>query len=352
MATTEAALLDPIHELPHEPGPEDLWQESVVLLFQDPRHRVGGFVRLGHHPNLGTAACTFGVVTPGPWYTRRCKDVSMRPGDRSSAGFAADGFMTAEFQADTNRWRAKDDLCEVDLEVTNSSPLYDTWELAGLTGAFRDAFAPRHTETAGTVRGTVRIEDSAWDIDGFAYRDHSWGLRNHDDPAAALANFFWLNGSFGPDFIFQVSELVSQGGVRTALGYVLIDGELDVPRVTDAAFEVELDGLTMRSAHCVFETPKFGEFDFRIDGFGNVLLAMGDQYMESAMPGQVTWNGRTGGAHVSAMFNARSGSAIPAWLFGAATENGIYVPPRFPDAGVALSDDVGHTSGRDEDRRS
>ena len=51
-------------EWPHPPGDEWDWQESVVLCFQDLHHRVGGFIRIGHHPNRNTGNLTFGVVTP------------------------------------------------------------------------------------------------------------------------------------------------------------------------------------------------------------------------------------------------------------------------------------------------
>jgi hypothetical protein len=333
MTLTEQARLELSDELPHEPGPDALWQESVVLLFQDVDQDIGGYIRVSHHPNISKAGCTLGIVAPGPWYSRRTDTAVMNPGDRSRTGYAAEDFLTVTFDEDTSRWRAEDESCSIDLHVTNTQPLYDTWVLSGLTGAFRDSFAPRHTETPGTIRGSIRIEDTRWTINGFAYRDHSWGLRNHENPAAALANFFWLTGSFGPDFVFQVTEMVDQRGVRTPLGYIIVDGEPDIPHVLDASFELELDGLTMRGIRCRFTTEKFGEFDFRVRGYGNVLMAQGAQYLETAMPGEVTWNGRTAGACVCAMFNARAGSAIPAWLFGAPTRGGVFRPQAFADAG-------------------
>jgi hypothetical protein len=154
------------------PEPDAHWQESVVLCFQDIEQGLGGFIRIGHHPNLGTGNCTFGVVAPGVGYNRSRIDVPMREGDRFANGFAIDGFLTATFDSATNRWTAEDRDCALDLHVENLHPHYDAWALSGLTGGFREKFAAMHTEVAGRVRGTMRIGDRTWTVDGFGHRDH------------------------------------------------------------------------------------------------------------------------------------------------------------------------------------
>lgn len=311
-------------EWPHAPGADWDWQESVVLCFQDVRQRVGGFIRIGHHPNRATGNLMFGIVTPDGGYNRSRQDVAMRDGDRSATGFALDGFIEATFDEASSRWRAADGDCVVDLQVVIVHPLYDTWALSGLTGGFRDNFAASHTEVAGTVTGHVRIGDQTWVVDGYAYRDHSWGVRRLDAPESALSNLCWLVGSFGPDFVFEVCEIITAAGKTQSIGYVIKDGVFDLPTATDLCFTVELDGISMRGGRCAFTTEKLGDFEFVIDGFGNVLLGMEERYLECGMPGVVHWNGRTGGVHMSSMFNARAGSAVPPRLFGAVRGNGAY----------------------------
>lgn len=311
-------------EWPHAPGDDWDWQESVVLCFQDVTQRIGGFIRIGHHPNRRTGNLMFGVVTPEGGYNRSQQDVAMRDADRFATGFALDHFITAEFDEASSRWRAADEHCELDLQVTNIHPLYDTWALSGLTGGFRDKFAASHTEVAGTMAGHLRIGDETWRLEGFAYRDHSWGVRHMDAPESALSNLFWMVGSFGPDFIFEVCEIITAAGKTQSIGYVIKDGVFDLPTATDISFTVDLDGISMRGGHCAFSTEKLGDFEFRIDGMGNVLLGMEERYLECGMPGIVRWGERIGGVHLSSMFNSRLGSAKPTRLFGARRGNGIY----------------------------
>lgn len=320
-------------EWPHPPEPDEAWQESVVLCFQDIAQRVGGFIRIGHHPNRGTGNCTFGVVAPKIGFNRSRIDVPMRDGDRMPDGFAIDGFVSATFAAQTSRWIARDADCSLDLTVRNLHPHYDTWALSGLTGRFREKFAAMHTEVAGLVRGTLRIGDRSWVIDGFGWRDHSWGVRKHEDPAAALATFFWLVGSLGPDFIFGMSESVTLSGVRYRTGFVIRDGVIARPVTQDARFCVTLDGMTMRSADVSFDAGALGRHRIEVEGFGNVLLGMGGRYLEVGMPGVARCGGREGGVHVSTMFNSRGGVEAPPLLFDASQANGINQRRAFQDVG-------------------
>ncbi len=319
-------------EWPHAPGTDHDWQESVVLTFQDQASRTGGFIRIGHHPNRETGNCTFGVVSPDMGFNRTRQDVPMRPGDRSDHGFAIDGFLTAAFEQGASRWRAATPDCDLDLEMMDFLPLYDTWALSGLTGGFRDKFAASHTENAGRVRGRLRLADREWLIDGFGYRDHSWGVRHMDDPETALTHLLWLVGSFGEDFVFALVEVIARTGKRTKMGYIVKDGVFDIPRLVDLALEVEFDGLCTRGARCRFETQKLGTFDFAVTTFGNIALGMERRYLEFGAPAKVVCGDRTGGAHLSTMFNARHGTARPTLLFGSSLGNGLYARARFGDA--------------------
>lgn len=327
-------------EWPHTPGPELLWQESVVLAWQDVTQSIGGFFRIGHHPNRGIGICTFGIVSKnGLCFNGSRVGAALRDGDRARNRFALDGFVSATFQEGASRWAAHDADCGVDLRITDLHPQYDTWALSGLRNSFRDKFAASHTEVAGLITGDVRLGDRRWVIDGFAFRDHSWGVRDHSNPAAALANFCWLVGSFGKDLVISLSEVISRTGKRFTTGFVIRKGEIDKPVMRDVSFQVELDGLSLRGARASVETAKFGTFDLDIEGFGNVLMAMQAEhgqessYLEFGMPGVMRCNGMTGGAHLSTMFNARGATNPPVMLFGASNERGLYRAPRWTPSG-------------------
>ncbi|MEI9997526.1 MAG: hypothetical protein WDM91_23225 [Rhizomicrobium sp.] len=323
-------------EWPHKPGPEMLWQESVVLTWQDVTQSIGGFFRIGHQPNRALGICTFGIVSSGGrCFNRSRPNIPITASDRFQNGFQIDKFLRAEFEQGRSLWTAHDDDCDIALHVTDIHPQYDTWALSGLHNDFRAKFAASHTEVAGLVAGTVRLGDRDWKIKGFAYRDHSWGVRDHSDPAAALANLFWLVGSFGKDFVICACETVSRSAKRFNTGFVIKDGEIDRPVMRDISFNVELDGISTRGARCRIETEKFGAFDIDIDGFGNVLMGMQaepgheEEYLECGMPGRMRCNGMTGGVHLSTMFNARGASGPPALLFGASRQKGLYTAPKW-----------------------
>ena len=323
-------------EWPHQSGPESLWQESIVLTWQDVDQSIGGVIRLGHHPNRRLGICTFGVVEAnGTCFNRSASNIQIDDADRFANGFSIGGFLRAEFSASSSRWSAHDKDCDLELTCRDLHPLYDTWALVGLTGKFRERFAASHTEVAALVSGSLRLGHRHLSISGFGYRDHSWGVRDHSHPVAQLVNLFWLVGSFGKDLIVCACETVSIIGGRFATGFVIKDGLIDRPVVTDINFIVEADGISTRGARCVLETRRFGKIDLEIEGFGNVVLGMqGDSdaahsYFECGMPGRMRWNGREGGAHVSTMFNARASNRQPVLLHGVSMAQGLYAAPQW-----------------------
>jgi hypothetical protein len=324
MKLSEFKTLPVEDERPHQPQVHPLWQESVVMTFQDVEQRVGGFMRIGHWPNDGRANCAFGIVTKELCYNRFNPRTVYREGDRFATGFRVDNFLSAEFDAHRNQWVAEDEHCSLDIQIENLHPLMDSWELMRASGDFLEQFAKRHTEVAGLARGQVRIGDKTWTISGYAYRDHSWGIRDLGHVSARIANFFWLIGSCGPNLIFGMSDVITAAGARNVMGYIIKDGKVEKPVVEDASFEIELDGVSLRSAQFKISTETLGNFDVEFEGFGNVLLSLGHEYLESATPGIARWNGVSGGAHVSTMFNARGGNELPQTFIDTTAQNGIY----------------------------
>ena len=59
-------------EVPHTPGKQEYWQESVVLIWWDPKNAVGGYYRIGHEPNRdgGITSIWAAVHTPGESHYR------------------------------------------------------------------------------------------------------------------------------------------------------------------------------------------------------------------------------------------------------------------------------------------
>jgi hypothetical protein len=313
-------------EWPHTPADDDFWQESIVLTWQDPEQKVGGYVRIGQTPKRGTGKLAFGVVSPKESYTRSYEDVPLGESDRLPNGFASDNFVTATFEADTSRWVAEDESCSIDLVVENLHPLFQPPQDAENGDEFHKNFDADHTESAGLVRGTVRFGENTWAISGFGYRDHSWGIRKIGEPSTRIANFYWLVGSLGKDLICGIADVILLSGKRFRQGLVIADGVLENPTLKDASFTLELDGVSLRKAEFDFWTPSLGDFHLGFEGFGNILMNLGEYYLESATPGKITRGDQVGGATICSMFNSRGGTEFPKLLLNASSTNGITTP--------------------------
>jgi hypothetical protein len=315
-------------DLPHRPEPSTHWQESVVLTWQDISQQVGGFIRIGHRPNVRQATCTFGIVSAeGLCFNRSATGLPMQDSDRGPHTYAVDNFLSATFEDGSSRWRASDGDCEFDLTVADLHPQYDIWSFFNFDPDYRKSYATGHTEVAGRAKGIVRIQGRAWQVDAFTFRDHSWGVRDLAGTQADLSNFFWLVGSFGDELIISSCEIINRAGRRMNTGFVLRDGDVDKPRAAKMSFLVALDGLSIDGAKCVIETDKWGALDLEIAGFGNVILSMEpgpSTYWETGMPGRMRWGDKIGGVHLSSMFNARAGLQDPPVLFNTTKKNGVY----------------------------
>jgi hypothetical protein len=69
-----------------------------------------------------------------------------------------------------------------------------------------------------------------------------------------------------------------------------------------------------------------GDVELKFDGLGNVLMGLGDHYLESATPGKITRGNQVSGATIYPMFNSRDGTEFPKVLLNASATNGITRP--------------------------
>lgn len=163
-------------EAEHPPGDEPLWNESWYYDFVDPEQEVGGWVRLGLYPNLGTSWVNGLVCGPGiPTYALL---------DFEDTG-AIDLVLTAVDPLQTyrvtmsGRGQAYDDPAGL-LRNESGRPVDVALELEWTTvGApYQYRVTPRY-EIPCTVSGTVRVDGREFtftDVPG--QRDHSWGVRD------------------------------------------------------------------------------------------------------------------------------------------------------------------------------
>ena len=180
-----ASLAD---EARHEPEPALLWSESWYLDFVDPERGIGGYVRLGLYPNLGTAWYWACVVGPDrPLVTVIDHEV---PIPRDSTHEIRTEGLWADYTVETALDHVSVGLeafgvgTDDPAEVYGDGPLrgdrvplgFDLeWETEGSTYAYPGV---TRYEVPCRVHGEVLVGRERFEVDGFGQRDHSWGERD------------------------------------------------------------------------------------------------------------------------------------------------------------------------------
>jgi hypothetical protein len=219
----------------HELGPEPTFNESMYFNVFDPKSQVGGFFRLGNRANEGTGEMTCCIYLPDG----RVGFMFKRPDVHDNDSFNAAGMrfeVVTPFEELTVEYSGKvvildDPLQMADPREAFTNNPYEECEVRltyrGLSAMFGgepdephekpgEEFAKGHYEQLIGGRGTIRVGDQEWAVDGFGLRDHSWGPRYWQAPWY----YRWLTANFGEDFGFMGSRIARQDGPGTRGGFV------------------------------------------------------------------------------------------------------------------------------------
>jgi hypothetical protein len=231
--------LEPQDEYMHELGPEPNFNESMYFNVYDPTSNVGAFFRLGNRANEGRGEMTICLYLPDG----RVAFMYQRPEVHTNDAFDAAGMrfdVVTPFEELKVSYTGKVVLLEQPLEMADprkaftENPYADcSAELTylGTSAMFGgepeesherpgEEFAKGHYEQLVAAKGTIRVGDQQWDIDGHGLRDHSWGPRYWQAPWY----YRWLTANFGPDFGFMGSRIARRDAEGTRGGFVW-DGE-------------------------------------------------------------------------------------------------------------------------------
>jgi hypothetical protein len=233
--------LEPADEHLHELGPEPNFNESMYFNLYDPAQRVGGWFRCGNRANEGYAEMTVCLYLPDGRVGFMFKRPEIADNDAFDAGGIRFDVITPFERLDvtyTGKVVVLDDPlqmadpkraftenpyaeCEVRIEYTGVSAMFggepDTpKERPG------EEFARGHYEQLVAGKGSIRVGDEEWAVDGYGLRDHSWGPRYWQAPWY----YRWLTANFGADFGFMGSRIARRDGEGTRGGFVWEDGEL------------------------------------------------------------------------------------------------------------------------------
>ena len=179
---------EPVDEARHEPGAEDLWNESWYFDAVSDDGTIGVYTRLGRLPNQDVALITAAIVGPGrPAVMIARSDAPLPPADDDLQRIAVDGLhLQHHCEEPLRRFR----VALIGMGETHSdesAPLrgepgepvdiaFDlTWETDGVPYQWRRS---TRYEVPCRVTGTVRVGDEEIAFEGPGQRDHSWGQRD------------------------------------------------------------------------------------------------------------------------------------------------------------------------------
>ena len=234
--------LEPIDEYMHELGPESNFNESMYFNVYDPKQEVGGWFRCGNRANEGHAEMTVCLYLPGGRVAFMFKRAEISNNDAFDAGGIRFDVIEPFERLDVS-YSGKVVVLDDPLQMADPEEGLHREPVRRVRGADRvhrrvrrcsaasptrphetpgEEFAKGHYEQLIAGKGTIRVGDEEWEIDGFGLRDHSWGPRYWQAPWY----YRWLTANFGDDFGFMGSRVAKRDGDGTRGGFVWEDGQL------------------------------------------------------------------------------------------------------------------------------
>jgi hypothetical protein len=251
--------LAPEDEYTHPIEEEKNFNESMYINIFDPSSRLGGWFRVGNRPNEGYAEMTCCLYLPDG----RVGFMFGRPDISNNDALDAGG-MKFEVLEPLKRLRltyvgkvlllqdpnemshprkafTENPLvdCNVDLEYRGVAPVFGGERVDQDGRPVREkpeeAFARAHYEQHVEGRGSIRVADEGFSVDGYGLRDHSWGPRYWQN----IKWYRWLPISLGKDFGMMIAIITKQDDSRIVGGMVLRDNEYVM--IEAARIETEWD---------------------------------------------------------------------------------------------------------------
>lgn len=236
--------LDPEDEYAHAPEAVSNFNESVYMNGFDPGRRVGGWMRVGNRVNEGYAEMSVCLYLPDGRIACQFQRPEIKRNDRFEAGglsyqciepfrqtamrFAGEVLMPSSPEALRDPARLFKDgpreQAEVVLSGAAVSPVHGGEPLSPeVETLYGPDFSRAHFNQHMRIKGAIKVGSEEWPIDGFGWRDHSWGPRFWQ----AIYAYRLLLGNLGEDRGFMLLKNMGTDGRARRLGVLLVDGEYE-----------------------------------------------------------------------------------------------------------------------------
>lgn len=291
----------------HEPGPDELWQESLVLYFWDADRQCYAFLRIAQTPNYkgGTAQIMLNIWTPAGFY-KHTDDLYPFDGSGRKQQSLTIGKNLVSYAYDGNfHWTIDDPTYEVKANLSFTGYHRGINPLPQNEGIAKNAI-PNHTQAYGAVKGEVSIKGRKFAIDGHGWRDHSWGRR--DWLSIRCHRFF--PAIFGKDIYLTNISFVGSDGQLVKSAVLAREGKLYfTDDITFVAYMGE-DAVSNCGGRCTFSAG--GEnyvFEYSPIAKSSVIMVHGLAMTEGMC--HVRWGERKGVGLTETTTNPHWGNARP-----------------------------------------
>jgi len=237
--------VDPSDEGLHEPGPEELWNESWYFDAVSDAGDLGIYARIGRLPNRDTCLYSACVTGPGRPSIMAVGEVPLPAAD-DPAQTVDGGGVRVEHHCDAPLVRFRVVLdAEAQAHADHAAPLrgevgaparigFDlTWKTDG--EPYRWRFGNRY-EVPCLVAGRVTIDGGDAEFAGPGQRDHSWGARDW-----WAVDWMWTAARL--DDGTRIHAVAIPGLPDRGVGYVQAGGELTEVTRAESREQISADGL-------------------------------------------------------------------------------------------------------------
>jgi len=295
----------PVDEGSHTPGPQEQWQESVVLLWYDLKNSIGGFYRIGHEMNYpgGPMVVLWSTTFTPEGVFKRNSFLPLRPQDRTSTRLAS-GDDACSYEFDGNCvWKISEEGLSGQLRVHDFHASIDCYPKKGAISEF----APHHMEVAGRVTGKLKVGEKTYDVDALSFRDHGWGVRAWE----AILSHRWVSGVIGPEFSFCFLAWHAIDDSLAQFGWVVRGNQVTYAKKLDFVAYMDADAITSRGGHvtATLTTGEVIELEFEPLTRGSVSTHHG--VVCSDILTKFHYGGKVGIADFETSGNPQKGGRIP-----------------------------------------
>jgi hypothetical protein len=284
---TEILRPEPADEGRHEPGPEDLWNESWYFDAVSDDGTIGVYTRLGRLPNQDVALVTAAIVGPDrPAVLVVHPDAPLPAIDDDAQRVEVDGLRVEQHcEEPLQRFRVvlsgsgeafEDESAP--LRGESGSPVdvaFDlVWTTDGIPYQWRRS---TRYEVPCRVTGTLRVGDKEFSFSGPGQRDHSWGTRDWFAIGWMWSAFHLEDGSHThavgiPDMPGYGVGYVQTGDQITDISALQLSIDVaDNGLITATDMTIEPDGLHLRVEPLAFGALRLDAPDGRSTHFPRAM---------------------------------------------------------------------------------